>query len=119
MNASNGKDTYTVTLSFAGNGDIKTTCTCPYTGMGICKHKVAMLLFFDKSESSVTNVKLEKPVVYNQKDTHISYQPLTLEYILANSSPANYHVAQDFYTNYQSTNHVKVTKKEKIISTAK
>lgn len=113
VNASNGKDTYTVTLSFAGNSDIKTTCTCPYTGTGICKHKVAMLLFFDKSESSATSVKLEKPVVYNQKNTHIPYQPLTAEYILANSSPANCRVAHDFYTNYQYIDHIKVTKKEK------
>ena len=38
-----GSRFYEVTVDFAGEA-ISTTCTCPYTGPGDCKHVVAVLL---------------------------------------------------------------------------
>lgn len=43
-----GSQLYEVTVDFAGEG-LESTCTCPYTGPGDCKHVVAVLLEIEEN----------------------------------------------------------------------
>ena len=114
VNASEGKGHYTVTVGLTNNKTIKTSCTCPYIFSGVCKHKVAMLLYLLKSStrtSSQFSLNIEKE--YNQSDVKLPYASLTSDYALANSLNSIYRTSVDFYNNYQFQRNVKITRKEK------
>ncbi|MDA3879137.1 MAG: SNF2-related protein [Prolixibacteraceae bacterium] len=43
---------YDVVVTQQDDDYLETSCNCPYTGEGICKHQVASLIYFDKHEQN-------------------------------------------------------------------
>ena len=107
VNASESAKNYTVTVSLRSQNNINTTCSCPYSSAGICKHSIAILLYMDKDTPKQIAPK------FNQAKVELPYQDLTLEYVLANSSKAFYDQMGHYYKRSFMNQIITITRKEK------
>lgn len=126
VKSSDGNDNYKVIVYYSlQSSTIRTSCTCPFDGPGICKHKIAICLHLlgnytyvkpELSQSTKSTIKNTKTgIVYKQSKVVIDYEPLTKGFILDNASQSILNKAIEIANDYFMRRLFEYKKKEKNI----